>query len=190
MVLDEKFFERVTIEELPQAFRLARVLTDMYHPTSVSDMGCATGLYLVPFYAKGIDVYGYDNGTEAKGQSLLKDGLIQWVDVTCESFVPATKTDIAICLEVLEHIPEKDADAAIRALVSMSDVIVFSAAIPGQGGDGHINCQFKPYWVIKFAHHGYTVDMEDTERLRNAMARGYHMGWFTQNVMVLKKRAA
>jgi SAM-dependent methyltransferase len=185
--MDEAFYERITIEELPQAFRLAKILMQKYAPLTVSDLGCATGLYLVPFVAKGIKAYGYDNSNIASNASLLSDGIVRCVDVTSTEFVPDEKCDLAICLEVLEHIPEEKAEAAIRALTIMSDRIIFSAAIPGQGGVGHINCQYKPYWIKLFRKYGFEPNFIATGEIAFEMSKSIHMGWFTQNVMVMER---
>lgn len=65
------------------------------------------------------------------------------------------RADLAICLEVAEHIKEEKADVLIKSLTDISDFVLFSAAIPGQGGNGHINEQIPRYWATKFYNYGY-----------------------------------
>ena len=65
------------------------------------------------------------------------------------------KYDMAMSLEVAEHLPEESADGFVKGLCMSSDIVLFSAAHPGQGGDGHINEQPKEYWIEKFAQHNY-----------------------------------
>ena len=43
----------------------------------------------------------------------------------------------------------------LNALTSSSDLVVFSAAVPQQGGDSHINEQYQSHWAAKFAHRGF-----------------------------------
>ncbi len=65
------------------------------------------------------------------------------------------KFDLVQCLEVAEHVPAEHADTLIGQLVAHSDVILFSAAVPGQGGEFHVNEQPPGYWVERFARQGY-----------------------------------
>jgi hypothetical protein len=61
--------------------------------------------------------------------------------------------DLAICLEIAEHLPESCADALIKFLSELAPAVLFGAAIPGQGGVNHINEQWQSYWVAKFSRH-------------------------------------
>lgn len=63
--------------------------------------------------------------------------------------------DMALCLEVAEHVAEASADTVVKSLCDASDVVVFGAAIPLQGGYGHINEQWPSWWRDRFARHGY-----------------------------------
>ncbi len=67
------------------------------------------------------------------------------------------KFDLAISLEVAEHLPEKSAEIFIDSLTGLSDIILFSAAIPYQRGTNHINEQFPEYWIDKFKKRNYLV---------------------------------
>ena len=61
----------------------------------------------------------------------------------------------AVSLEFAEHIPEENVDTFMDSLVALSDIILFSAAIPHQRGRGHINEQYQSYWVNKLRQRGY-----------------------------------
>jgi hypothetical protein len=75
--------------------------------------------------------------------------------VNIPSSVSFPKKDLAICLEVAEHIPEEMSDRLIKMLTSLAPVVYFSAAIPGQGGANHMNEQWPDYWLAKFADRGF-----------------------------------
>ena len=64
---------------------------------------------------------------------------------------------LAICLEVAEHINQDKADHFVDFLTALSDQILFSAAIPGQGGNGHVNEQWPAYWIERFRKKGYAA---------------------------------
>ena len=63
--------------------------------------------------------------------------------------------DIAMSLEVAEHIFEKQSVNFMDTLTGLANVILFSAAIPHQGGQGHVNEQWQSYWVRRFKDYGY-----------------------------------
>lgn len=182
--MDHDYFQQIINEETPQAQRLAELLIDMYHPKSVADYGCATGLYLEPFADQGIDVVGYDVSPPAIELTKLA-GKVHMADLTKKQ--PLKKTDLALCLEVLEHIEAPDAVKVAKNIAPHINTLVFSAAHPGQGGEGHINCRVKEYWEGVFNACGLEVDHLDTARIVTHMKQGYHMGWLPMNVMVLKR---
>jgi hypothetical protein len=71
--------------------------------------------------------------------------------------------DLALCLEVGEHLPAESAAPLVRFLVDASDTVVFSAAVPGQGGRHHVNEQWQSYWAGLFREHGYQP-LDDVRR--------------------------
>jgi hypothetical protein len=65
--------------------------------------------------------------------------------------------------------------------------LIFTAAQPGQGGVGHINCRKKEYWLNKFVAKGLIYHPGLTDDLIAFEKKGIHMGWFIRNVMIFKK---
>ena len=184
MSMDTSYFQQIIDEETLQAERLAEVIQQLYQPTSVTDFGCATGLYLEPYAAKGIAVHGYDNSAPALALTRLPDS-VHLADLTMPTKV--AKSDVSICLEVLEHIDAENAVKVAKTIAKNSNILVFSAAHPGQGGDGHINCRPKDYWQGVFHAYGMRYDATASERIIAHMQSGYHMGWLPLNLMVLVK---
>lgn len=68
---------------------------------------------------------------------------------------PCAGYELAICLEVAEHLPPTSAEALVEGL-AQANMVLFSAATPGQVGVGHINCRPHDYWHDLFARHGKT----------------------------------
>ena len=101
--------------------------------------------------------------------------------------IPEQHFDLTISSEVAEHIDRQDTDTYMDNLTSFSDVILFSAAIPGQGGTHHVNEQWPSYWVKKFAARGYVP--VDCIRFKiwhdNAV-----LSWYRQNLMIFVKKNA
>lgn len=65
------------------------------------------------------------------------------------------KFKLCVSLEVGEHLPKNAAPILVKTLIDHADVVLFSAAIPGQGGESHINEQPLTFWSAEFANHGY-----------------------------------
>ena len=58
-----------------------------------------------------------------------------------DSFAIGRTFDLAISLEVAEHPPEEFAEPLVERLVTAAPFVLFSAAIPEQGGIHHVNEQ-------------------------------------------------
>jgi hypothetical protein len=94
--------------------------------------------------------------------------------------MPGAPFDAALPIEVAEHIPAELATAFVEYLADVSDLVIFTAAQPGQGGPGHINEQPREYWIDKFAGCGFALDKTATgkvaDRLRSSQAFPYLFG--------------
>lgn len=133
------------------------VLQYFPHTESVVDFGCGSGTFLSVFQKNGIhEIKGLD------GEWVDKDNLLIDHEFFCPTNLEKAKDielgrkyDIAMSVEVAEHISERYADDLVSALIRASDVVIFGAAIPGQGGAEHVNEQWQSYWVKKFEDRGY-----------------------------------
>lgn len=175
-------YQAIEQEEAPQAYRLAEYITKKFPDRRIVDIGCGPGTYVRALREAGHEVTGYDNDLRVRGREA--EGLYQLslFDLNLEA-----KADLAICFEVAEHIEEAKADEVVNSVVrnlSKGGVLLWTAAIPGQGGHGHINCQPKDYWVAKFKAKGLKRQPTVEADLLDFMEQGYHLGWFTQNLMV------
>jgi hypothetical protein len=93
--------------------------------------------------------------------------------------------DLAVCLEVAEHLPESAADGLVDLLSSAAPVVLFSAAIPGQEGEDHINEQWPTYWATKFADRGF----ESVDVLRPLLWEDQRVDWYYRQNMMLYVRS-
>lgn len=182
-VIEPCDFDEITREEMPQAVRIAGWLAGNHPLAHVIDVGCGPGIYVTAMRYVGLDAYGIDND-----ERLPDEPWFQRVDLAKPVLNTGNEFDIALSLEVGEHLPETMSDRYVRALENTgARIIYFSAARPGQGGHGHINCQPKAYWVEKLHRAGFWLDQDATEAWLAFMRSGYHMGWLTQNGLVLKR---
>jgi hypothetical protein len=89
--------------------------------------------------------------------------------------------DLAICLEFLEHVSEEAGDRILAWLTENAKVILFSAAIPGQGGINHINERWASHWVMKFAARGFIP----FDFIRPLVWTNENISvWYRQNILV------
>lgn len=122
--------------------------------TSLLDVGCGVGTWLEAASQLGIDDLKGLEGGELDGKTVYRSGSIECVDLR-KPFRLGRKFDLLLCLEVAEHLEEIYADDLISSLVAHSDKILFSAAVPGQPGQHHVNCQWPSYWQKKFGDRGF-----------------------------------
>lgn len=149
MTYTEEFFQA----ETDAAFTSARIVlpTLITPPCTVVDVGCGTGGWALVAQELGADITAVDYQIPAH---LALVPIEDW-DLA-ETAYPC-KADLAICLEVAEHLPYESGPHLIRGLAYATRVL-FSAATPGQPGINHINCQPHDYWHHLFARYGMTPE--------------------------------
>lgn len=125
-------------------------------PRTVVDVGCGLGTWLSVFKRHGAEVLGVDGAYVKKDMLYIKKEEFLEADLENESVsTDGERFDLAVSLEVAEHLSAKRAPTFIRDLTSLSDVVFFSAAVPMQGGTNHINEQWQSYWAKYFADENY-----------------------------------
>jgi SAM-dependent methyltransferase len=133
-------------------------LDEAIRPQSVVDVGCGAGAWL-EVCARTLgktDILGIDGDYVDEHQLLIPRHLFQARDVS-EPFELDRTFDLAMALEVAEHLPPAKSDQFIDNLVRLSDRVLFSAAPPGQGGRNHINERPYGYWKELFERRGYRM---------------------------------
>ena len=128
----------------------------VFRPTSVLDLGCATGIWLAEAKRKGVGkVLGIDGPWVP--MELLEIGESEFMmhDLGESDPQEISRFDAAFCIEVAEHLAPESGDRVVAFMAAHTDVVLFSAAIPGQGGTGHINEQPQSYWFEKFDINGF-----------------------------------
>jgi hypothetical protein len=150
---------------------------------SVVDIGCGVGTWLSVIKEMGIrTIEGIDGPWMQPEQLVIPAACFRSVDLTKPNGLRLERRyDLAICLELVEHLSEANACQIVQSLVSHSNIILFSAAIPGQGGVGHLNEQWPNYWVNQFSHLGYKV----ADVIRFKIWNDNNIPWwYRQNVML------
>ena len=152
------------------------LLFELAPPKRVVDLGCGTGSWLSVARELGAEVLGVDGDYVDRSQLEIPAERFRAHDLAQplrleESF------DLAICLEVGEHLPPDRSEALVETLTGLAPVVAFSAAIPGQGGTGHVNERWQDFWAGLFAARGYRPfdvirpRVWDDERVRHFYAQ-------------------
>jgi hypothetical protein len=125
---DKSFYDEQVHGSAASAASFLGYLFRFYRPKSVLDVGCGRGTWLK----------------------------VCAVDLNAP-FTAPHKVDLAMSLEVAEHLKPESAQSLVRSLSSVSDVVLFSAAFSGQGGVNHINERYHSYWGELFSSNGFAA---------------------------------
>jgi SAM-dependent methyltransferase len=157
---DGSFFESQSQTSRRSAERIVPIVTEALRPRSVVDVGCGVGTWLAAFIASGVDdVLGIDGDYVSLAQLQIPAEKFQPLDLRKPLRIER-RFDLAMSLEVAEHLPAARSESLIADLVRLAPAVLFSAAIPGQGGNDHINERWQHEWAAMFATHDFRpVDM-------------------------------
>ncbi len=150
-----EFYQRRLAGVMRSARTIVPLALRYVQPRSVIDVGCGTGTWLAVFREQGIeDVEGLDGSWVDRAMLHIPAERFRCIDL--QQPIHAERSfDLVVSVEVAEHLPASCAETFIASLVKLGPVILFSAAIPFQGGTHHVNEQWPDYWTRRFAQHGY-----------------------------------
>jgi SAM-dependent methyltransferase len=188
-IYDQKFFKNTIKFEAESAQQFVGIVLKYYQPHSVVDIGCGAGIYLQEFQKQGIkELLGLDGSPSAQSEFLLNKNKLIIFDLA-KKYKFTKKYDLCLCLEVAEHLREKDADTLINTLTSASDQLIFTAAVPGQGprSIGHINEQPHDYWIKKLADKNFIYLKSQTSKMRKEMKAQNVVWWIVNNLMIFER---
>jgi len=148
---------------------------------SVVDVGCGLGSWLRVFQEHGASSFLGIDGDYVDRQTLeIPPACFQSHDLTTP-FHTAQRFDLAMSLEVAEHLPQASADDFVDSLTVLAPVVLFSAAIPGQRGNHHLNEQWPDYWAALFGKRNYSaIDCLRCDLLGDPRVEF----WYQQNVLL------
>ncbi|MDB5058467.1 MAG: hypothetical protein JWO59_1939 [Chloroflexi bacterium] len=153
----DEFFKHLQPGSYSSAQQIVPFVMELLSPQRVVDLGCGAGAWLSVFLEHGADyVIGVDGEYVNRDLLAIPKASFFAHDLT-EPFRTSEKFDLAISLEVGEHLPASSAQPYVDSLVNLAPIVLFSAAIPGQSGVAHINEQWPQYWADRFSRRGYIV---------------------------------
>lgn len=183
---DREFYSLLNESSLNSARVIVPLVIDLLGlPGSVVDVGCGAGAWLRVFADSGVSDYlGMDGAYVNPNQLQIPPDRFTPTDLAAGVSLDR-RFDLVSCLEVAEHLPASSADQLVDNLVTLGDVVLFSAAIPYQGGIHHVNEQWPDYWRTRFEGRGY-VGL-DPFRMR-LWSDGRVDAWFAQNLILYVRR--
>jgi len=182
MTFDTESFDYAGMdaEERPFAARLAVWIVQALD-RRVTDLGAGSGVYVEELRKLGAEAQGYDvNPDHANPRAVT----------TTTMFAVTDPAPVVLCLEVAEHIQDHLAKLVIDSCWRNCEPgghVIWSAAQPGQGGVGHINCRYPEYWCNLAREAGFVPRKDLEAGLHSYITSGYHMGWFARNRQVWQR---
>jgi hypothetical protein len=145
---------------------------------SLLDVGAGKGTWLAAAKNHGlIDIFGIDGIKLSSDELCCASSLIVQNDLN-DGFSLHRNFDAVICFEVAEHLPEASSHRLIESITQHTNLCFFGAAIPGQNGQGHINCQWPIYWQSIFNYYGFECFDDIRPRIWNMQGEP----WYRQNI--------
>jgi hypothetical protein len=178
---DSSYYNKFRSGSARSAAVVVPLIVEWMQPRSVIDLGCGTGDWLSIHANSGIRDFAGVDGAHVRLEDLA---------IPREMFIPHDLThpyrsdrrfDLAMSVEVAEHLPQESGVHLIRSLTELSCVVLFSAAIPHQRGKGHVNCQWPPYWSGLFESHGFAA----IDALRPLLWNDKRVDWWYRQNLVL-----
>jgi len=182
---DRKYFERRAAGSASSAARVVPEVIRLTSPRSVIDLGCGTGEWAAEFQKSGVtDVAGVDGDYIDRNMLKIAPQLFLARDLRNPLSLDRT-FDLALALEVAEHLPPARAEGFVADLTALAPVVLFSAAIPHQNGTDHVNEQWPGYWARMFAKHSYVA----LDCLRSRFWNDTRVQWWYCQNMILYARS-
>jgi SAM-dependent methyltransferase len=180
-----EYYARLSEGSRTSAAAIVPLVTELVQPTSVIDVGCGTGAWLAVFKRHGVaERYGVDGAYIDPAQLEIEPSEFLAADLT-QPLCIGRQYDLAVSLEVAEHLPESLANQFVQALTRLAPVVMFSAAVPDQGGEDHINEQWPAYWVERFEANGFAA-LDPFRRL--LWQRSDVEWWYAQNLLLFVRQ--
>ena len=177
---DSDFYNSISSGASSSAAVIVPLVLKEVKVESVLDVGCGRGTWLAAFeQEKIIDFVGVDGDYVDRTSLVIPKEKFTSADLT-QPFECQRRFDLVVSLEVAEHIPIQFAESFVNSLTRHGDTVLFSAAVPGQGGTSHVNEQAYEYWVKKFNSRGYRLFDFIRPKIQ---AEEYVEEWYKYNIL-------
>jgi SAM-dependent methyltransferase len=178
------YLHRTIEHNTKAASNIVPLLIKMFKVDSIIDVGCGLGTWLKIFNELGIEDYLGVDGDYINLQLLqIPQSKLLIADLERDLEIKR-KFSLVLCLEVAEHLSQTRAASFIKDLTKLGDRIIFSGAIPYQGGQNHLNEQYPDYWISYFKDENFQVQ----DSIRPLIWNNNEVDWwYRQNILVFEK---
>lgn len=183
---DAEFFKHLRDGCTRSAEVIVPIVLELLPIRSVVDVGCGEGFWLAAFRKLGIkDVFGVDGDYVDRSVLQIPVTCFHTADLVFPLRLDRT-FDLAVSLEVAEHLQAESAARFVESLTSLAPAVLFSAAVPFQGGTNHVNEQWPEYWAELFQRYGFVpVDAIRRRVWKNESVEW----WYAQNTLLFVRPA-
>jgi SAM-dependent methyltransferase len=180
------WYEERHAKTSPSARKILGYIWPYLKPQSVLDVGCGVGTWLSISRELGASKVQGLEGSDLKPEQLkINANEFKRSNLVTPPILD-TKYDLAINLEVAEHLPKDSAENFVKYLTQNSNAVLFSAAPPAQGGEGHINEQWPQYWTDLFRKNGFEV----VDVIRSLIWNDDQvLAWYKQNTLLFVNKS-
>lgn len=150
-------------------------------PRRMVDFGCGTAVMVRAARTLGVKAVGVD--LVAEDEEDVRHDLTRPLDM-------GKVFDMILCLETAEHLPEEAAwtlGETINAHRHPNSLLIFSAALPGQDGEGHVNLKPPVWWrelLYETGKWSYRKEATTELQLILRLTAGPLANWLVPNVQV------
>ena len=178
---DAKFYDTQSPGSYRSAQIIVPIVNELLPVKSICDVGCGVGTWLQAFRDIGIkETLGIDGNYVSPSQLVIPVECFHPRDLTQRVSLDS-RFDLAVSLEVAEHLPPERAATFVEDLTRLAPVVLFSAAIPMQGGTDHINEQWPDYWAELFERRGFKA----IDAIRPLIWNDVRVErWYSQNIII------
>jgi SAM-dependent methyltransferase len=180
------FYSRHQDQSLQSARIVAPLVMRFAEIRSAIDIGCGVGGWLKAFQENGVaKIRGVDGNYVDRSSLYIASDCFTAADLSRRLNID-DRFDLAICLEVAEHLHPHSASTLVDTLTAIAPLILLSAAVPGQGGIGHVNEQWPGYWRHKFEDNGFQM----VDAIRPAIREDRRVEWwYRQNIVMFASKS-
>jgi SAM-dependent methyltransferase len=186
-IYSRKYYNRMKANSGMSAAVVVPALIARENPRSVVDVGCGIGTWLAEFTKAGIDdVLGIDGPWVP--QDLLRIPAARFLVHDLREPLRIGRTfDLVVCLEVAEHLPVTAAEVLVHGLTQLGNVVLFSAAPPGQGGECHVNERPTEWWARLFVNRGFQLSIHFGQQFKGKSNVAW---WYSRNMVFFTRTGA
>lgn len=182
---NDDFYRFLASFAVRSAEQIVPLLSALLPISNVVDFGCGQGAWLSVWRKTGASVVGVDGPYVQQRDLMINAEEFRAADLT-RGIDLGQRFDLVQSLELAEHLPPDSAASFVEMLTAHGPLVLFSAAVPGQGGEHHINEQPLEYWREKFHHRGYAA----VDYIRPQVIENYQVQhWYRYNIVLYAEKA-